>query len=388
MKRAAILALAVLTVAPVEAEAPDRFPRRWIYAAGGVAIALTATAVYASGDYSTQIGWCTTPKCVGISTATFAGLVGFLIGREMDVRYNLRYRAAPPMDLVGRARALHTRATGLELDNGLLAAFGDDGVELVSATPALEYRAHRGEGLRDVSAVGVGPTQLLVGSTTGLYLFGLSDDAGGRRAWRGELSAVAARGDRIAVASGGALRVGTIAGDSVMWPADSAPTGDRVMDLRWSGDSLLWVLTESALSAFQVRTDSAPVRLGMVELRGSLRQLAIADTLAVVSAGADGLYLVLVADPAAPRQTAHWKEPRYVYDVALWGGRVAVAAGPEGLYVLEPTMDGLRPLGLHRDAGFVGALAVSGDVLYTLDRTGGAVRRLEPPRFQDIVAPR
>jgi hypothetical protein len=79
---------------------------------------------------------------------------------------------------------------------------------------------------------------------------------------------------------------------------------------------------------------------------------------------------------------ARWSEARYVYDVALWGGFVALAAGPEGLYLLEPALEGLRPYGLERDAGFVSALAARDDALYLIDRNGGVIRRLTLPRTE------
>jgi hypothetical protein len=99
-----------------------------------------------------------------------------------------------------------------------------------------------------------------------------------------------------------------------------------------------------------------------------------------VAAGSEGVYLIHVGDPSAPRTAAHWSEPRFVYDVALWGTYVAAAAGPEGLYLLEPAGAALDPVGLDRDAGFVTSLAAVGGVLYALDRSGGLVRRMELPQ--------
>src|SRR5207302_10094999 len=100
-----------------------------------------------------------------------------------------------------------------------------------------------------------------------------------------------------------------------------------------------------------------------------------------VAAGAAGVYLVRINDPTLPRVLARWTEPRFVYDVALWGGDIYAAAGPEGLYVLRPHLDHLEAIGLARSVGFVAALAADGDALYALDRTGGVLRRidLKPP---------
>ncbi len=388
MRRGLLLALAILVAAPApRVAAQDRVPRRWLFAGVGAALGLGLTAVYTSGDFSTNIGWCTSAKCVGIVSTTFAAFVGFMVGREVDNHYAQRYRAAPPVSLDARTRPLRTRATSLAVAHDVVAAFGDDGVELVAATPTLDYVGQRAVGLRDVTDAAVDDPgrHLLVGTTTGLYLYALSGEAPGTRALAGELAAVAPRGDRVAVATATALRVGAIgpdttdAADSISWRPDSVTWADRVTDLRWRDDTLLWVLSESALWAYHVPRDSAIGIAGRVDLAGTLRRLAVADTLAVVAAGAEGVFLLHVGDPTAPREVAHWSAPRYVYDAALWGHLVAVAAGPEGLYLLELAPEGLRPVGLERDAGFVSAVAARGGALYAIDRNSGVIRRLVLP---------
>ena len=388
MSRGLLLALAILVAAPApQAAAQDRVPRRWLFAGVGAALGLGLTAVYTSGDFGTNIGWCTSAKCVGIVSTTFAAFVGFMVGREVDNHYAQRYRAAPPVSLAARTRSLRTRATTLALDGDLVAAFGDDGVELVTAGPTLDYVGQRAAGLRDVTDAAVDDPvrHLLVSTTTGLYLYALSGEAPGTRVLAGELTAVAPRGDRVAVATATALRIGAMVPDStgtpdsIAWRPDSVTWADRVTDLRWHDDTLLWVLSESALWAYRVPREGEIGIAGRVDLAGTLRRLAIVDTLAVVAAGAEGVFLLHLGDPAAPREVAHWSEPRYAYDAALWGDLVAVAAGPEGLYLLELGPDGLRPLGLERDAGFVSAVAAGGGVLYAIDRNGGVIRRLTPP---------
>lgn len=353
--------------------------RRWTYAAGGVAIGLGLTAIYASGTYSRSLGWCSGVECVGIVTTVAGGLVGYLIGHDEDAKYRSRYQVAPPLELPNRTQVLRTRATGLELGPHLVAASGDEGVELISATPSLTYLGHRARGLRDIEDVSLpgDSTRLLVGTSTGLYLFAVSGDAAGLRAWDGAVSAVALHGDRVAVAGSGVLRVGTVAGDSVRWRADTLVLAGRVADARWQDDTTLWLLTDRQLGGYRVPLDSAARLLGTVDVEGPARRLAIQDTLAAVAAGAGGVYLVRINDAALPRVLAHWSEPRYVYDVALWGDNVYVAAGPEGLYVLRAGAGRLEPVGLARSVGFVAALAAGSDALYALDRTGGVLRRIE-----------
>jgi hypothetical protein len=375
MRRAVTLVAAVAVLGqPAAAQS-----RRWLLAAGGAAIGLGLTAVYGSGDFNQSLGWCSSVRCVGIFSTVSGSLVGYMIGHDQDERYRLRYRVAPPFEVSDRTRILRTRPTGLELGAGVVAISGDDGVELVSAQPRLDYLGHRARGLRDIQDVSMpaDSARFLVGTSTGLYLFAVSGDAAGLRALDGEVSAVAMRGSRVAVTAGGMLRVGTVTGDSVHWRIDTLALSGRVSDARWQDDSTLWLLTERQLASYRVPADSAATLLASVDLEGPARRLTIRDTLAGVAAGAAGVYLVRLNDPTLPRVLAHWTEPRFVYDVALWDGNIYVAAGPEGLYVLRAGVGRLEAIGLARSVGFVAALAAGTDALYALDRTGGVLRRIE-----------
>ena len=371
-----IVAVAMLLALPAQ---PLAAQRRWTYAAGGVAIGLALTAIYSAGNYSRSLGWCSGVRCVGLTTTAAGGFVGYLIGHDEDVKFQTRYQVAPPIEMSSRTQLLRTRATGLEVGGPLVAVSGDDGVELVSAQPRLEYLGHRARGLRDIQDVSLpaDSARFLVGTSTGLYLFAVSGDAGGLRALDGEVSAVATRGSRVAVTVGGVLRVGTVTGDSVRWRIDTLALTGRVADARWHDDTTLWLLTDRQLASYRVPADSAATPIARVDLDGPARRFTIRDTLAAVAAGAAGVYLVQISDPALPRVLAHWTESRFVYDVALWGGNIYVAAGPEGLYVLQSGLGHVRAIGLARSVGFVAALATGGDVLYALDRTGGVLRRIE-----------
>ena len=382
-RTAVCLTLALVMSAP-PAGAQSRVPRQWLFGAGGVALGLGVTAVYSSGHFNRSLGWCSSAKCVGIFSTTTFGLVGYLIGHEIDGKHRRRYRLAPPLEFPSRTRMLRFRASGLELDRNLVAVVGDDGIELVSAEPRLQYQGQRARGLRDIADVGLRTeaASLLVGTGTGLYLYSITGQAEGVRALGGEVQAVATRGARVAVAAGGVLRVGTVTGDSVAWRTDTSALAGRASDLRWENDTLLWLLTESELTGYAMPADSAPVRLGSVELRGPARRIAVSMGMIAVAAGAEGVYLVRTADPAAPRVAAHWAEPRYIYDVALWtedgGIRIFAGAGPEGMYVLEPDGPRLKATGLVTGVGFVAALAAGPDALYVLDRSGGVLRRIDP----------
>src|SRR5437879_4195676 len=305
--RRAVTAVAALALLGQPAAAQSR---RWVLAAGGAAVGLGLTAIYGSGSYSRSIGWCSSVRCVGITTTVGGSLVGYLIGHDQDERYRLRYRVAPPFEVSSRTRMLRTRPTGLEVGAGLVAISGDDGVELVSAQPRLDYLGHRARGLRDIQDVSLpaDSARFLVGTSTGLYLFTVSGDAAGLRALDGEVSAVATRGSRVAVTAGGMLRVGAVTGDSVRWRIDTLALNGRVADARWQDDSTLWLLTERQLASYRVPADSAATLLASLDLEGPARRITIRDTLAAVAAGAAGAYLVRVNDPSLPRVVARGPE--------------------------------------------------------------------------------
>jgi len=376
--RVALAGLVALPGAARPAAAQGRMPHQFIFALGGAALGLGATALYSGRNYSRSLGWCSSVTCVGIWTTSLGTLLGYLIGHEQDEKYSLRYRLAPPVELANRSRNLRTRATGLDLGAGIVAVSGDDGVELVSAQPRLDYLGQRARGLRDILDVGVRPdtARLLIGTGTGLYLYDVAADSAGLRTLASATGAVAVREGRVAAAAGGAIHVGRLVGDSVAWASDTVVLTRRVTDLKWQNDSVLWALAETRLTAYVVAGDSAAHEVGAVDLTGLSRRLTITDSLAVIAAGAGGVFVVHVADPALPRIVSHWDKARYVYDVALWQGRIYAAAGPEGMYVLSFDGEHLQPIGVARDMGFVAALA-AGDALYVLDRTGGVLRRIE-----------
>src|SRR4029077_9380511 len=98
MRRAVTAAAALALLAqPLAAQS-----RRWVLAAGGALLGVGLTAIYGSGSYSRSIGWCSSVRCVGITTTVGGSLIGYLIGHDQDERYRLRYRVAPPLEITDR----------------------------------------------------------------------------------------------------------------------------------------------------------------------------------------------------------------------------------------------------------------------------------------------
>ncbi len=111
-------------------------------------------------------------------------------------------------------------------------------------------------------------------------------------------------------------------------------------------------------------------------LTGAGRALAITHDTAIVALGERGIQLFDTSDPAAPRPLESWTIAHFAYDVSVDKGRLFVAAGPEGVYVLELQGGELRTLGLARSLGFASALASHDGYTYILDRRSNTLRRI------------
>jgi hypothetical protein len=137
------------------------------------------------------------------------------------------------------------------------------------------------------------------------------------------------------------------------------------------------VLTEERLASYAWDADSLRP-LGAMPLPTIARRLSLGPTIALIAAGSGGVYAADVRDPRAPSELANWSGARFVYDAAVRGDTVYVAAGPEGLYLLRLGPQGFESIGLSRGLGFVAAVEAGRDAIYLLDRTGIVLRRLDP----------
>jgi len=379
MTRAFRLALLLAVVAqPLDAQAQgSRVPRKWIMAGVGALATGVLATVYAL-SFDEDIGGCSQVACVVPVTIGLGAFVGYLIGKEMDDLYAVRYGHAPPVDLRGRELPLAMLPNDLVIQDSTVLVSGSEGVEVVRAGPRLERLGIRARGLRGIGPVTADERRdlLFVGSAVGLYRFPLLGEDPGTLAYPNEISALSDDGSRLALGIGPAVQLARI-GDSLEVDGDPVPEDTRVVDLAWQDDSLLWVLTEERLASY-VREGDTLRLLGALPFPTLTRRFVLTDTLALVAAGSGGVYAVDVRDPSAPVELANWSGARFAYDVAALDGTIYVAAGPEGLYILRLAAEGFQPIGLSRGVGFVAAVAASPHAIYLLDRTGIKLRRLDP----------
>ncbi|HEX9633650.1 MAG TPA: hypothetical protein VGA02_14410 [Gemmatimonadales bacterium] len=377
MTRALCVALALtVTTAPLQAQG-GRIPRKWFMAGVGALLTGTMAAGYALA-FDRDVGGCSRVACVTPISVALGGLVGFMIGKEMDDLYAVRYSHAPPIKLRGRELPLSLIPNDVSVHDSTILITGADGVELVQVGPALERLGLRARGLRGIGAVMAHDRRnlLLVGSAVGLYRFPLRGEDPGTLAYQGEISAVGGQGSALLLGLGLGVQLARVR-DSVEVMGPSLAEHARVVDVAWQDPQTVWVLTEERLAAYSVDGDSLALR-GTLEFPFLGRRVTIAGSTALVSAGSGGLYAIDIRNPDAPAEIANWSGARFVYDAAWRDGTAYVAGGPEGLYILRLTSDGFTAVGLSRSVGFVAAVEAGPDAIYVLDRTGTALRRLDP----------
>jgi hypothetical protein len=372
------LALALIATPLEGQQAHHRLPRKWLMAGVGALAAGSVSALYAA-YFERDIGGCSSSTCVmGVSIAV-GGLLGFMIGSEMDHLYGLRYSHAPPISLKGKALTLAVVPTDLSVTQHMAFVTGLEGIEIARADTSLEQVGFKARGLRGIGAVASDSARnlLLVGTGTGLYRFQIRGDEPGVLVYPGEISAIANTGNRLALGLGPDLQLGQV--DDSVETIGSLLAGDaRVVGLVWQSPTRFWALTEDELAVYDVTQDSVPTKVGAVSFPSLGRRLALQDSLAFVAASSGGVFAVNIRDPASPVEVGNWSGARFAYDVAVLRDLVYVAAGPEGLYVLRFTGTGFTPVGLSRSLGFVAAVEVADGAVYALDRNGGVLRRIKP----------
>jgi hypothetical protein len=377
--RALRLALILAVIAqPLEGQSGgSRLPRRWLMAGVG-ALAMGSVAGLYALSFDRDIGGCSQARCVVPVSMALGAAIGFLIGKEMDDLYAVRYSHAPPVKLRGRALSLVMLPSDLMVHDSAVLVTGSEGIEVVRAGPRLERLGIRARGLRGIGPVTADERSnlLLVGSAVGLYRFPLLGEDPGTLAYPDEISALSADGALLALGTGPAVQIVRM-GDPLETAGEPVPEDARVTDLAWQGDSLLWVLTEERLASYAWDADSLRP-LGAMRLPTIARRLSLGPTIALIAAGSGGVYAADVRDPRAPSELANWSGARFVYDAAVRGDTVYVAAGPEGLYLLRLGPQGFESIGLSRGLGFVAAVEAGRDAIYLLDRTGIVLRRLDP----------
>lgn len=360
--------------APIAAQTPEttvapRSSRTKIYTILGAILggAIGLGIRHGSGGKSAGV--------VAGSTLVGAG-IGFAFGHEADRTYNSRYRGVAPLHVQSVDARLDGEPVALSADDSLIAVGGSSGVEMLPLSGAMEAGILRARGLNSIIAVALAPTTgwLAVGSPAGLYMFP-PNTGPGALVRPGDVDAVVGGERQVYVAVNDRIEIAPLSDDTARsWPgiAVGAPVHALMLD---PDHGLLWATTDRNLIALRTAGDSL-VRVGEAPLEaGGLHLAQTGDTIAV-ALGERGVQLFDVTNPAAPRPVASWTTAHFAYDVSIDKHRLFVAAGPEGVYVVDLSTSPMRTLGLARELGFATALASRRGYTYILDRRGVVLRRV------------
>jgi hypothetical protein len=313
---------------------------------------------------------------VAIGT-TAGGLAGFFVGRQLDERRAIAFHGVPSLKIPNVDVVLEGDPSVLTLRDSTAAVGGSTGVQFfASMDDRLLLTNRRAAGLHGVDALDVAPRSgwLALGSRAGLYLYPPLRGPG-LLVRRASVNAIAAAETRVFVAIDNRVESVPVASDSVReYPGSTldSPVRDLMLDEQ---RAVLWASTDHSLVALRITGDSL-VKIGSASLAGAGTRFTIRKSLAAVAMGEKGVALFDVSDPTRPLLKSVWTAAHFAYDVSIDGSRLYVAAGPEGVYLVDVGGDTPKTIGLARSLGFASAV-VSGDGhTFILDRRANALRRI------------
>jgi hypothetical protein len=374
-RRSLTLALALSVAVPATgwAQGSPKSYKKWYLAIGGaIAVGIPAYAFTSESGFNSA---CSSKECVGMVAALIGGAIGFLVGTEMDRTYARRMAAGPtlnysfldvPLDLVP------DRMKGFP---GGAAVIGVGGARIIRADGSV---ASRGVGVRGIEDLAVLPApDLLVLSTfSNLLSFSIQSDTaqgqvidergGGRLAdFQGNLAVAGFDSLRL-------LSIGRTDGDVAVRALASLENLDFVTDMEYSSARRIgWVLMENRLAAYRADLE----KIGEVELPAAGRSVRADGNRLAVAAGTNGVYVLDATDPADPRVVQHYSGARFAYAADLEGEYLYVAAGAEGVPMIDISGEVPRVVGVARELRFVTDVVVSGPgQVWILDRDGQSVQ--------------
>lgn len=318
-----------------------------------------------------------TSSSFAVVGAAGGGLAGFFVGRQLDERRAIAYHGAASLKIPNVDVTLEGEPNVIAVRGDVAAVGGSTGVQLFSAIDSrLVLLGSRAAGLHGIGAIDIAPrtSWLALGSRTGLYIYPPARGPG-VLVKRATVSAIAAAETRVFIATGNRVESVPVSADSERaWPGTTL--GATVRDLALDeARALIWASTERELVALRITGDSLVV-IGSLPLPGVGLRVVIDKGLAAVAMGEKGVALIDIADPLQPKARANWTDARFAYDVSIDGARMFVAAGPEGVYLVNISGDVAKTIGLARSLGFASAIASHDGHTFILDRRSNALRRI------------
>ncbi|MBI4546023.1 MAG: hypothetical protein HY703_12555 [Gemmatimonadetes bacterium] len=346
--------------------------RRWVLALVGAAVA-TVPALLTKEKEDAR-GACQSKACLTALAATMGASAGFLIGRERDQAAARRNAGGPTLKLETRAVELDLLPERLTAYQGGAVVVGREGMAAVQQ----DGRINRLAGdMRGVQAAAGLPAHdaLLAATASGVFSFPLRDRAPGRLVLQQGGAALEPMGaDQVALGGGALLRRLKLTGQGAMLQLEEearAASPGAFTALAYSPFAgVLWNLSHDRLVA---RSAAGFEEVGSVTLPAGGRSLSLSGGRALVAAGSQGVFLLDISQPDAPRIMSQVQGLRFAFDAVLEGDRAYVALGRQGLLVIDVSdVAHPRTIGVARNLGFVSEVDLAGaGKVYALDREGG-----------------
>lgn len=373
LRRSITLAIALAVMSPTPTLAQAKSHKRWYFGiTGALAVGLPAYIFTSDDNFQSS---CSSKECVGFVAATIGGLIGFLIGLELDHKYERRMRAGPTFDYSFRDVPLDIVPDRMTSFPGGAAIVGMGGARVIGLDGSIRPR---GSGVRGVEDVAVLPNlDLLILSTfSNLLSFTIAGDSANGQVIDergGGSMEVFAR--RLAVAGLDSLRLLDIRrddGNVSVETVDGLENSHYVTDMAYSGDrNIGWVLREERLTSYEAGLK----KIGEITLPAAGRTVRAQGDRLVVAAGSSGVLVLDSTDPARPRVVQRYEGVRFAYAADLDGERMYVAAGPEGVALVDISGTDPRVVGVARETRFATDVVVSdAGAVWILDRDGKSVQ--------------
>jgi len=374
-RRSTALALAIAlfvalpTAGPAQVQDPPKSYKRWYLAIGGALLAAIPAYVF-TADETFESG-CSSKGCVGLVAGIIGGTMGFFIGLEMDKSYARRMAAGPSLDYSFRDIPLDLVPDRMTHFPGGAAVVGASGARIIGEDGSVRAR---GSGVRGIEDVAVMPSMdLLVLSTfSNLISFSVEDDS-----VQGQViddrggGVIEAFQGRLAVAGLDSLRLLAVRKDAEDYEVETVAGFENphyVTDMSFDGYGRVgWVLVDDRLTSYTADFE----KVGEILLPAAGRTVRGQGRRLAVAAGTNGVYVLDASDPAAPRVVQQYTGVRFAYSADLEGDRLYVAAGTEGVAVVDISVDQPRVIGVARHTEFATDVRVSGaGKAWILDRDG------------------
>ena len=375
--RALLLAMAVLVVAPQPVFAQEyKGKRKYIYAVLGFVV--IAVPAYIAADDDDKSNFCDSKACMSILGGAVGALVGFVIGSEIDSKNERKMAAGPSLDYTYRNVPLDITPEHIAYFPGGAAVSGVGGARVVYRDGLMLSRGSNVRGIEDIAVLP--DLDLLVLSTyANLIAFPLRGDS-----VQGEVideiggGAIESFDDRLAVAGFDSLRL-----LQVQEGATSISTRqlagientEFVTDMTYARyGRVSWLLFQDRLVAY----NSSFEKLGELQLPVGGRSIRSDGSRLAVAAGSNGVLVLDARDPTLPRVVLEYKGVRFAYVADLEGDQLFVAAGPEGVAVVDISGAEPRVLGVARNVKFASdVIPVGNGEMWILDREARRVQIAE-----------